>query len=560
MKIKVKLIILVSIFIASLVVTGLLSAFQLKSTEESFLEMQEDEKVQVLLKSLQHRFTGISNDERAFLLTGDEELLTGIEDKKEDINTYFDELMKMPNLDQKEVKRIQESFLLYYEENKNMVQTYKVGAVEKALSIHMEDERNIRKQLVDPGVEALISNISREVEQDKILLDKSQNMKATIQYGITLISIVIGLLIAIITIRSISKPINKMNARLREIAEGEGDLTQTIELSSKDELGEMAYSFNKMISKLRELIKQVGYNAEQVAASSEQLSASSEETTRATEQIASTVQDVAIGTTKQVENMNETSITVNNISLSVNKIACSSEVVTTTADQALKKAAEGDKAVATAVRQMNNINDTVNQLSEMVKRLGERSSQIGKIVEAITGIAGQTNLLALNAAIEAARAGEHGRGFAVVADEVRKLAEQSAQSAREITQLITAIQNDTNNTVASMEDTTSQVVEGISFVHDAGKSFEQIQQAVQEVTSHIQEVTSAVQEMSDGTKHLVQSVKHTSETLDLTVTGTHSMSAATEEQLAAMEEISASSTSLSNMAEELKELVGRFKV
>ena len=560
MKIKVKLVLLVSLLIAGLVVTGVLSAFQLKSTEEAFLEMQEDERVQVLLKSLQYRFTGISNDERAFLLTGDEELITGIEEKKQDINTYFDELMKMPNLEQKEIKKIKESFLLYFEENKKMVQTYKVGAEEKALSIHMEDERDIRKKLVDPAVEALFSTISSEVEQDKILLDRRQNMKTILQYSITFFAIVVGILIATVTIRSISKPINKMNARLREIAEGEGDLTQTIELSTKDELGEMAYSFNKMISKLRELITQVGYNAEQVASASEQLTASSEETTRATEQIATTVQEVAMDTTKQVENMTETSRTVNSISSSVDKIACSSEVVVTTTVQASEKAVEGNKAVATVVTQMNNINNTVNELSEMVKRLGERSSQIGKIVEAITGIAQQTNLLALNAAIEAARAGEHGRGFAVVADEVRKLAEQSARSAQEITQLITAIQVDTNNTVITMEDTTTQVAEGISFVHDAGKSFEQIQQAVNEVTSQIQEVIAAVQEMSVGTNHLVQSVDLTAETLDLTTSGTQSMSAATEEQLAAMEEITASSSALSKMAEDLKELVGRFKV
>lgn len=560
MKIKVKLFLLVSLFIAGLIVTGLLSAFQLKSTEEAFFEMQEDERVQLLLKSIQYRFTGISNDERAFLITGDEELITGIEKKKGDINTYFDEIMKMPNLDQKEIKRIQESFLLYFEESKKMVQTYKVGAEEKALSIHMNDERDIRKKLVDPGVEALISSIESEIEQDIILLNKSQNIKTIIQYSLTLFAIVAGIIIATFTIRSINKPIKVMNARLKEIAEGEGDLTQTIDLSTKDELGEMAHSFNKMISKLRELIKQVGFDAEQVAAASEQLSASSEETTKATEQIASTVQEIAIGTTKQVENMTETSNTVNRISLSVDKIFCSSEVVEKTTVQASEKAAEGNKTVVMVVTQMNNIHNTVNELSDMVKRLGERSSQIGNIVQAITDIAEQTNLLALNAAIEAARAGEHGRGFAVVADEVRKLAEQSARSAQEITQLITSIQADTNNTVITMEDTTNQVAEGISFVHDAGKSFEQIQQAVQEVTSQIHEVTLAVQEMSVGTQQLVKSVEHTAETSDLTASGTQIMSAATEEQLAAMEEMTASSSSLSKMAEDLKELVGRFKV
>lgn len=560
MKIKVKLILLVSLLITGLIITGLLSARQLKGAEKAYLEMQEDEEIQLTLKSLQYRITGISNDERSLLLTGDEELISGMADKVEKINGYLENLLKMPHLDKEPINKIKENFLVYKEANNKMVEASLGGEREKAYKIHFEDERSIRKELLDPSIEATISEITSEINNDKILLAKKQKTEAYILISTILLSTIAGIIIAFFIIRSISKPITIMNARLKEIAEGEGDLTQTIDLDSRDELGEMAYSFNNMIGKLRELIIQVGYSAEQVAAASEQLTASSEETTRATEQIASTVQEVAIGTAKQAESVKGTSITVNEMSTSLSQFGTSSEVVKTTALHASGKAVEGNKAVATIVAQMNEINETVQELSVMVKTLGARSNQIGKIVAAITGIAEQTNLLALNAAIEAARAGEHGRGFAVVADEVRKLAEQSAGSAQEISQLISTIQSDTNETVKAMEDTTNKVTEGINFVHDAGKLFEQIKQAVLEVSSQIQEAVSDVQKMAVGAEQMAQSVELIAETADLAAIGTQNMSAATEEQLASMEEITASSSSLSKMAEELNEIVRKFKV
>lgn len=559
-KIKVKLILLVSLLITGLIITGLLSARQLKGAEKAYLEMQEDEEIQLTLKSLQYRITGISNDERSLLLTGDEELISGMADKVEKINGYLENLLKMPHLDKEPINKIKENFLVYKEANNKMVEASLGGEREKAYKIHFEDERSIRKELLDPSIEATISEITSEINNDKILLAKKQKTEAYILISTILLSTIAGIIIAFFIIRSISKPITIMNARLKEIAEGEGDLTQTIDLDSRDELGEMAYSFNNMIGKLRELIIQVGYSAEQVAAASEQLTASSEETTRATEQIASTVQEVAIGTAKQAESVKGTSITVNEMSTSLSQFGTSSEVVKTTALHASGKAVEGNKAVATIVAQMNEINETVQELSVMVKTLGARSNQIGKIVAAITGIAEQTNLLALNAAIEAARVGEHGRGFAVVADEVRKLAEQSAGSAQEISQLISTIQSDTNETVKAMEDTTNKVTKGINFVHDAGKLFEQIKQAVLEVSSQIQEAVSDVQKMAVGAEQMAQSVELIAETADLAAIGTQNMSAATEEQLASMEEITASSSSLSKMAEGLNEIVRKFKV
>ncbi len=351
-----------------------------------------------------------------------------------------------------------------------------------------------------------------------------------------------------------------MNERLKEIAEGESDLTQVLLVHSRDELGEMSSSFNLMVGKLRELIRQVAVSAEQVAAASQQLSASSEENTKATEIIASTIQEVAAGTDNQVHNLNETNKTINHLSSLVNQISVSSEVVSNTSIQALEKAGEGTLSVTKIINHMDDISKTVNHLSQKVKILGDRSNHINEIINVITGIADQTNLLALNAAIEAARAGEHGRGFAVVADEVRKLAEQSSESAQQIYSLITAIKEDTEETVKSMNDTTTKVSDGIQIIRETGSSFKQIEQAVHGVSSQTQEVTTAVQELSVSAEQMIKNMETVAEISYHTAGGTQNMSVSTEEQLAAMEEIAASSASLTMMAEELQILTKRFKI
>jgi methyl-accepting chemotaxis protein len=370
----------------------------------------------------------------------------------------------------------------------------------------------------------------------------------------------IAVLISILIVRRIVHPIKAINKQLHGIAEGEGDLTQELKVSSRDEVGDLAQAYNKMVGNLRNMIRQIGITAEKVAASSEELTASSEQTSKVAEENVSSLQNVATGSEKQLINVTEGAIAFAEMSKGIQQIATNAHTVSNSAGYAFDKSVEGSKLAEQMQLQMKAIQSTVEGLSFSVKGLGERTAAIDQIVEVITGIANQTNLLSLNAAIEAARAGEHGRGFAVVAGEVRKLAEQSANSANEIANLIAVIQTETAEVVKTMDETTSQVAEGATMALITSESFKVIHQSVNEVAEQIEETSAATQQLSAGSEQAASSMQAVKETMDATTRSLNQISEHTEGQLAMMEEISSSAHALSQMSEELHQLVGRFKV
>lgn len=378
-----------------------------------------------------------------------------------------------------------------------------------------------------------------------------------------LILIIVGALVVSISLslfisRIIVKPIQDLQALFAKAEQG--DFTVKGSYKSKDEVGCLTSSFNNMITGIQGIIRMVGETSLQVASSSEQLSASSEQSTKASEYIATTIQELAIGSDTQVRTMEESTKVVEEITKDTEQIFTTAEVVSGTAVKTAEMSIEGNQAIKKVNNQMNSISQTVSNLTEAFKGLSDRSGEIGKINAVITDIAGQTNLLALNAAIEAARAGEHGKGFAVVADEVRKLAEQSANSAKQISDLISIIQRDTASTMDSVTTVTSEVKEGLVVVKEAGASFQKIEGAVGEVVHQIKDVTKLVKHLLEGAEQVKSSMAMVNEVAEETATGTHTVTAATQEQLASMEEIASSSSSLAKMAEELQFLINQFKI
>jgi len=349
---------------------------------------------------------------------------------------------------------------------------------------------------------------------------------------IAVIVLGVSVMVAIWVASGITRPLNLMKNMIQDIAHGEGDLTKRLDESSQDELGETARYFNQFIGKLHSLIGQISQTTVQLATASSQLHSTAEQMATGAEEVAAQAATVATAG----EEMSATS----------GDIAQNCSMAAEGSRQASDAAVSGARVVDETITVMNSISEKVRETAKTVESLGSRSEQIGDIVGTIQDIADQTNLLALNAAIEAARAGEQGRGFAVVADEVRALAERTTRATKEISEMIRAIQGETKGAVAAMEAGVDEVEKGGQKAADSGRALESILSQINEVTMQINQVATAAEEQTATTSEISNNMHQITDVVSNTSRGA--------------QETSQAAIRLSELSEELRSVVSQFKL
>ncbi len=550
--------VLVLVLMAAIVGTSIYATQSLKTQAENLITdaIPIGYAADGLLTALVNEETGV----RGYLVSGDEKFLdpynSGRNDIRIDLKEIESRLDNHPIMAQliAEAKPQIDAIEKYFESQISLV---KQGKLEEARAKAGDGKKLFDSYRVSHDkIRADIDKLTNDAWNDVINVQNNSNTLITV---ISIIAVLFTIVISYLLIRSISTPVKKVTDTLHRISDG--DLTvETLKIKSKDEIGILVTSLNIMVANVRDILLKVSDVSAQVAASSEELTASAEQCTKANEQIAEATQKSASGAEEQLGSIQNSTNTIKEMSTNIQHITVNSKEMYTLSDKAFSASEHGIITVNDVVAQMHDITSTVNDSENVIRKLGEHSKEIGNIVEIITGITEQTNLLALNAAIEAARAGEQGSGFAVVAEEIRKLAEQSKISATQISVFVKEIQNETENAVISINKGNEKVKDGFVKTQHVAETFQAIKADVTNVNRKVKDVMASIERVSSQSQAIVSISEIIKKAAEEGAILSQENSAANQEQVATMEEITSSAQSLAELADELQSSIAIFKI
>lgn len=493
-----------------------LSVYTLSAVDKNMGDIETRAQRLALDNAIDAHFQRAAQAIRGYMVYGDEKY----------ISEYQEYMAGTKEALAERLENCSEEARLKFEEMQALMQEYDTQITTRMLPL-LREGRLDEATAVGVTIAPITDELNRSLEQ--YLLDNEEkqyelmaqinadtNRSRTLTLVLSGAALLLGFILAIVVTRSITGPVAVISKEFERLAMG--DFTQDIAVKARDEIGQLAQNANRMREQLRGLIGSVTATSQTLAAHSEELAAS-------TEEVSATVEEVA-GTTTEVSSVSQQG--------SENALAAAED-----AERVQEVAQRGNEAVGDTIERMNGIAAVSQQVNTAVQELGTISKQIGDIIDVITGIADQTNLLALNAAIEAARAGEQGRGFAVVAEEVRKLAEQSADAAKEIAGLITKVQEGVDQAVLAMDKGINEVQSGVEVAGTAGDALKEIISAVRNSVEVIRGVAEGAKQSNEGMLQL---------------------SAATQQISSSVQEVTAAAGELAKMGEELSAAVAKFKV
>ncbi|WP_338066918.1 methyl-accepting chemotaxis protein [Virgibacillus profundi] len=538
----------------------LLSAYNIYSTVKTNEDIQEIMDYQLTLLIADEKMV-INMAERTallrgYLLFGDAALLNQFSEGVEPSIALENQVLELN--DSEEVQAIIDKKIEWGHFTDDVIAEYESGNEDRALDIMSLFVRPLSNEIMADFQEmadkreTIINDMGNEI----ISNGESNFMFSSIITGLVLI---LGIAAASITSRSISKPIIKVMNRMNLIASG--DMSQEpLVTKSKDEVGQLVVATNNMAKNTRQLLNRVQVVSETVSSQSEELTQSANEVKAGSEQVAITMQELASGSESQANSASDLASVMGSFSEKVQEANEKGELIQKASNEVQHMTTEGSTLMENTTKQMAKIDQIVQVAVKKVEGLDAQSQQIANLVSVIKDISEQTNLLALNAAIEAARAGEHGRGFAVVADEVRKLAEQVSDSVMDITDIVNGIQNETNEVTDSLQSSYTEVEQGQKDIKATGETLNGINLFVSEMASSIQLVSQNLADIAANSQEMNGSIEEIASISEESAAGVEETSASSEQTSSSMDEIASSSEHLAKSAEELNGLVKQFKL
>ncbi|MBP1967389.1 methyl-accepting chemotaxis protein [Paenibacillus aceris] len=563
LKLRYKLLLMNAIAILFLLIVGITGYYFMDKMSSNSTRMYEESLLSVKwINQLKTNFNETESNLLEMMLSVDVKYKGKLKTKLDENSTKNQELVtKLAGIRLTEEEKV--AFQSFDELNKKYIEI-----VTKTIE-HATQNNQVAYQVYntevsphgDKTIEALDKLVQlKESAAEKFQLTSSSDSKTS--HWVIILTIIIAIVVMTVNALTLNMIITTPIRRLQEHMEkaADGDLSVKGDYPYEDEVGKLTGSFNAMTGSLRGLVAQIADNALTLSASSEELLASSEQSSLAAKQVATSSQQLSEDFEKQFAGVNQANEAVNQMLTSTKLIDESAQEVANLVGQATAAAQNGKRSIVSIAGQMSEISDAVQEVNSVIEALGKNAYKIGEIVNVINEISTQTNLLSLNAAIEAARAGEAGRGFAVVAGEVRKLAEQSASSARNITNLVSTIQRQINHAVSSMQDGAGKVQAGLTISGEAQESFIHIESSVEEVNAKVESVNQNIHQLVDANVRIEQVMSIVSSVSETGISVSQETSAASQQQMSTTEEIENSAKSLAGLAEELQMSLQKFTV